>query len=161
MDASRTIQALSDCGAITAALKAEHYAIEDALQTLDGAILAGADKENLAQIMDIVLDFCAQHFSGEEKQFSGQGYFGADAHARAHEKLLSKFQEARTAILSGKIEGTLDAADLLNAFHTHVARFDRPAHAFVLQQQIVRGEGDSRHHQIELDQLYRVQRSGR
>jgi hemerythrin-like metal-binding protein len=140
MDSARTIRALTDCGAITAALKAEHYAIEDALQTFDGAVLAGASQETLAQILDIVVDFCVKHFSDEECQFSGDQYAESSAHAKSHERLLARFRAARVAILEGKIEGTLDAADLLNAFHNHIARFDRPAHAYSLQQSMSRAK---------------------
>jgi hemerythrin len=160
MDAARTIEALTECGAICAALKAEHYAIEDALQTLDGAVLAGASAETLARIMDIVVDFCAAHFTAEQREFMQHGYAGAEAHVKAHDKLLLKFRTARTLIVNGHIEGTLDAADLLNAFHNHIARFDRPAHAFILEQSIVRGEGDTLHHQIELAQLFRTKAAG-
>jgi hemerythrin-like metal-binding protein len=142
MDSARTIKALTECGAITAALKAEHYAIEDALQTLDGALFAGASRETLTRIMDIVVDFCVAHFTGEEQEFGSHKYAGTEAHAKAHERLLKKFRGARRAVVDGQIEGALDAADLLDAFHDHVSRFDRPAHEYVLQQRIGRAEGD-------------------
>jgi hemerythrin len=160
MDAARTIEALTQCGAVSAALKAEHYAIEDALQTLDGAVLAGANAETLARIMDIVVDFCVAHFAAEQREFMHHGYAGSEAHVKAHDKLLAKFRDARSLIVNGQIEGTLDAADLLNAFHNHVSRFDRPAHAFILQHSIAGRQGDSLHHQIELDQLYRTKAAG-
>jgi hemerythrin-like metal-binding protein len=133
MDSARTIKALTECGAITSALKAEHYAIEDALQTLDAALLAGASAEKLTQIMDIVVDFCAAHFANEQEEFSKTGYAGAAAHTRAHDKILEKFRAARAAVSNGRIKGVLDATDLLNAFHDHVSRFDRAAHAQLAQ----------------------------
>ena len=156
MDSARTIKILTESGAITAALKAEHYAIEDALQTLDGAIIARASGGQLTQIMDIVVDFCVAHFAHEEREFSAHNYQATEAHTRAHKKLLEKFQSARTAIVEGKIEGLLDAADLLNAFHDHVSRFDRAAHTHVLESQIARGAGDVAHQRCVLDQLSRT-----
>jgi hemerythrin-like metal-binding protein len=155
MDQARIIKALTDCDAVTSALMAEHYAIEDALQALDGAVIAGATAETLAQLMDVVVDFCVAHFANEEQEFRDQDYAGLDSHARAHKALLARFRAARDAVREGRIEGTLDAADLLNAFHNHIGTFDRPAYAHKLQQRIAAG-GDTAHQQAELNQLYRT-----
>jgi hemerythrin len=161
MDSARTIKALTECGATTSALKAEHYAIEDALQTLDAALLAGARPESLAQIMDIVVDFCAAHFASEEDEFSKHGYAGAAGHKRAHDKLLKRFRAAREAVSNGEGKGTLnaalDAAELLNAFHDHVSRFDRAAVAHLLQPPTT-AEGDDVLKPIEVE-LYRAMKT--
>lgn len=156
MNQAGLIKALTDCDAVTSALMAEHYAIEDALQALDGAVLAGATAETLAQIMDVVVDFCVNHFASEEQEFRDHGIVGADLHARAHRALLRRFRAARVAVREGRIEGTLDAGDLLNAFHNHIGRFDRPAYALKLKQRIDAGQGDADVQRAELNQLYRT-----
>ena len=160
MDSARTIKALTECGAVTAALKAEHDAIEDALRALTEAMLADANTATLTQIMDILLDFCVAHFDSEEQELLDNGYPETVGHASAHKALLRRFRVARTALSKGQIEATLDASDLLNSFHNHVARFDRPAHAHLLRKRIDSGEGDRLHHQTQLNQLYRVRRAG-
>jgi hemerythrin-like metal-binding protein len=159
LDQARIIKALTECDAVTSALMAEHYAIEDALQALDGAVLAGATRETLTRIMDVVVDFCVAHFSSEEQEFRDHGYADVESHARAHKALLKRFRAARVAVSKGEMAGTLDAVDLLNTFHNHIAIFDKPAHAHKLRQSIDRGEGDTFHQQVELDQLYRTKRA--
>jgi len=154
MDQARTIKALTDCGAITAALEVEHQAIENSLQALSDALLAGANTEVLTEIIDIVVDFCVAHFSSEEREFREQGYTGVDAHAAAHEKLLNRLRSVRIAISEGQPDATLDAGDLINGFHYHVSHFDRPAHAQLLHQHVENG-GDTLHRLSELERLTR------
>jgi hemerythrin len=149
------IEALTECGAVSAALQAEHAAIESALQTLGDAMLAGAKPESLAKIMDMVVEFCLCHFEAEDQLFAG-GEHG-QVHAGAHKTLLAKFRAVRDSIGEGQPEGTLDAADLLNDFHNHVTHFDRASHAILLQQNIDRKTGDTYQ---QLNELRRVARTG-
>jgi hemerythrin len=158
LNQARLIKALTDCDAVTSALMAEHYAIEDALHALDNAVLAGGTAETLTRIMDVVVDFCVEHFANEEQEFRDQGLVDAEPHTRAHRALLRRFRAARVSVSEGRMEGTLDAGDLLNAFHNHIGSFDRPAYALKLQQRIAAGQGDAAIQQAELNQVYRSTR---
>ena len=129
VDQARGIQALSDCGAIQAALETEHEAIENALTVLGHAMLSGASPKVLTQIMDMVLDFCEAHFQSEEQGFRDSGYADVELHACDHARLLSELRVARAAISAGQTDATIDASVLLNCFHDHVASFDEIAHA--------------------------------
>jgi hemerythrin-like metal-binding protein len=129
VDQATAIEALTDCGAITAALPSEHQGIENALQTLGDAMHAGASPEVLTKIMDMILRFCRDHFASEEQYLREHGYTRLKAHMSAHEKLVSSFLAVRTAISEGQQKATLDASDLLNSLHSHIDGFDRPAYA--------------------------------
>lgn len=155
MDAARTIRALSACGAATAALQAEHMAIEDALNTLTEAIAAGANQHQLADILEIVIDSHAAHFRNEEEEFREVGYPHLDAHVRSHQAMLGKLHAARRVVSSSDIAAALDVCTLVNTFHNHVANLDRPAHEYILKHRI-RLEGDAvrlKMHHRELRQV--------
>jgi hemerythrin-like metal-binding protein len=154
MDQVRRIRALTDCGANMAALQAEHSAIEDGLDTLDQAVLAGAPPEQLTRIVDIIIHFHEAHFSNEEEAFRDSGYPALDTHVKAHAIMLQKLRAARSAISEGQPEASLDVSDLLNTFHDHVAILDRPAHAYLVRQGMQHG-GDTAHRQTELDRIMR------
>ncbi|MGD1070690.1 MAG: hemerythrin family protein [Bryobacteraceae bacterium] len=139
MDQAIAIQELTDSGAVTAALKTEHQAIEDALQSLDNAISAGAIPPVLTGIIDVVVDFCTSHFDKEELAFRDSGYAGTDAHERAHQLLLGRIRAARLAIGEGQPGAALGARDLLNHIHEHIADFDRPAYVQLLWKHIESG----------------------
>jgi hemerythrin len=152
MDQARTIKALIDCGALSAALHLEHQAIENSLQALSDALFAGAPTETLTEIIDIVLDFCVAHFQSEEREFRDHVYAGAAAHSIAHEKMLGALRDVRTAISEGHIDATLEAGELINGFHYHVSHFDRPACAQLLRESINR-DGETLQRLTELDRL--------
>lgn len=141
MDEAATIKTLASCGAINAALRTEHAAIEGALQTLGDAVLAGADAHLLTEITSRVLAFCVAHFDNEEKLFRDGRYSDVEAHVAAHQGLLGAIRAACKAVSEGELEATLDVSDLLDRFQDHVVRFDRPAYAEMLQQSVEHGGG--------------------
>jgi len=141
MDHARAIKALTNCGAITAALEKEHEAIDSALHSLNAALVAGASAETIVQIMDMVVDFCTAHFRNEEEAFIGSSYTDADAHASAHAELLRSFQAVRLGVSNGIFLARLEGTDLLKSFHAHIERFDRAAHADILVAEFVKKWG--------------------
>jgi hemerythrin-like metal-binding protein len=126
---ARAIKALADRGEIAAALNAEHQTIEGGLHTLGDAVLAGANKGVLTQLVSMVVNFCVDHFASEEQVLRDNGYLEIDAHADAHRQLLKAFRAAHTAMEEGQLEATLDVSDLLMHLHEHIAGFDEPAYA--------------------------------
>jgi hemerythrin-like metal-binding protein len=132
--------------------KMEHQAIENALQTLGDAMVAGARSEILTEIMDTILDSSVAHFRNEEQEFRNQCYAGSDGHARAHETLLGRLRSVRTAVSEGQPEAILAACDLLNSFHDHIDRLDRPAFTQILRQHSANGSA-SFHQLAELDRI--------
>jgi hemerythrin-like metal-binding protein len=155
MDEVRVIKALTECSAASGAIQAEHFAIEQALNTLNQAMLAGASPEQMTEIVDIAVDFHEAHFANEEEAFADCGYQGLDAHVKDHQLMLKRLRTARREISKGKLEATLNVSDLLYAFHNHVAAHDRDAHAHMLRQKMERGQNIMQS-QIELDRLMRL-----
>ena len=140
------ITALTQCEAITEALKLEHKEIEKALQSLvDASVTAPSDTLAQLGIIDTVLDFFAEHFQSEERVFSDQGYARLEEHTASHERLLREFHDARRAISEGQLEPPLDVSTLIGAFHAHVALFDRPAYVSLLWRHFDSGSETGQH----------------
>lgn len=96
MNSSKTINLLAECGETSAALEAEHAAIQSALEALGDAMLAGAPLETLANHMGSVIDFCVTHFEDEEEFLRRNG--DDELHASAHNEMLSGFRAVRNSI---------------------------------------------------------------
>jgi hemerythrin-like metal-binding protein len=127
------IKALTECGASAAALRAEHYAIEDALNAISEAIIAGASPDRLATLVKIAMEFQLSHFREEEQLLRDADYPEITKHARAHGRLLERLEKVSRDMDCGGMEAAFSALDLLDGFHEHVAVFDTPAHEYLLQ----------------------------
>jgi hemerythrin-like metal-binding protein len=122
------IHFLNNRGSAFEALEAEHDAVELVLQNLREAVLSGANRAEVIEILNTSIDLCATHFADEEEFMPKNGYAHLDTHVAAHKQLLAQFVEARR---NGSGEdlplATLDVAELLHAFHRHVETYDRMA----------------------------------
>jgi hemerythrin-like metal-binding protein len=123
---AKHIDTLKTRGCMAEALKAEHEAIEMALQSLEAAVVSGASRAEVIDVMNAVIAFCAVHFEDEESLMRRSSYGRLRAHSAAHKKLLAKFVTARQgASGEGLSIATLDHLDLLHSFHGHVSVWDR------------------------------------
>lgn len=127
MNYAVAIDALAECGAVSAALEAEHDAIDAMLRTLNKVMLAGAELNVVLRIIDLVVDYC-QCFLRAYKDGN------LPTHSAAHWELTQRAQRVRASIATASIEATLGAADLLEALHTHIDGFDNPAYQRILQR---------------------------
>jgi hemerythrin-like metal-binding protein len=122
------IRSLKDRGCTVEALQVEHDAIEMILNRMGEAVLCGACRAEVIEILNAAVDFCGTHFTDEEACMRESGYAHLDAHALAHKHLLSKFVAARrSASGDGLSLAALDAAGLLHQFHEHVKTYDLAA----------------------------------
>ena len=123
---AKHIDSLKNRGCMGESLKAEHEAIQMTLQSLEAAVISGASRAEVIDVMNAVIAFCSVHFVDEETLMSRSGYSRLDAHVAAHKRLLAKFVAARrSASGEGLSVATLDHLDLLQAFHSHVTVWDR------------------------------------
>ena len=122
------IRALKACNCESEGLEAEHAAITHQLQSLKDAVLSGASRAEVIEILNTLIGFCATHFADEEEFLRGQGDPHLDGHMAAHRDLLAKFVGVRrSAAGQGISMAALDCIELLRAFHGHVASWDRYA----------------------------------
>lgn len=122
------IRGLKDRGCAIEALQVEHDAIELILNHLGEAVLCGACRAEVIEILNASVDFCGTHFADEEEFMRRSGYAHLDAHVLAHRHLLEKFVAARrSASGEGLPFAALDAVDLLHQFHEHVRTYDLAA----------------------------------
>ena len=108
------------------AADAEHDAIEMMLHDLSVAVVTGASRAEVIELLNTSIDFCATHFADEETFMRKCGRANVDAHSAAHRRLLAKFVRARRgASGEGLSLSALNELDLLHAFHRHVAMWDK------------------------------------
>ena len=128
MKLAKDVHTLRGQGCASKALEAEHAGIELLLRGLKEAIVGGASRAEIIDLLDTSIDFCAIHVANEKGFMEKSGYTGWDAHVAAHKHLLAKFVAARRhASGEGLSLATLDAIDSLHAFHEHVMTWDLSA----------------------------------
>jgi hemerythrin-like metal-binding protein len=140
------IRGLKDRGCAVEALQVEHDAIELILNHLGEAVVGGACRAEVIEILNASIDFCGTHFTDEEGFMRESGYAHLDAHIRAHQHLLGKFVAARrSASGEGLPLATLDAVDLLHQFHEHVKTYDVAAQPLLRDTVIAHAAADPSH----------------
>jgi hemerythrin len=139
------IRSLKDRGCAVQALQVEHDAIELILSHLGEAVICGACRAEVIEILNASIDFCGTHFADEERFMRQSGYAHLDAHILAHKHLLGRFVAARrSASGEGLPLATLDAADLLHQFHEHVKTYDVAAQPLFRDAAIAHASADPR-----------------
>jgi hemerythrin-like metal-binding protein len=137
------IRSLKERGCTVEALQVEHDAIELILNHLGEAVLCGASRAEVIEILNAAVDFCGTHFTDEESSMRKSGYAHLDAHILAHRHLLGKFVAARrSASGDGLPLATLDAVDLLHQFHEHVKTYDLAAQPLLRNTPIAHAAAD-------------------
>jgi hemerythrin len=122
------IHTLKHRGCEFEAEQVEHDAIELVLQSLWDAVLSGASRVEVIEILNTLIDFSATHFADEEGFMRTSGRADVDSHVIAHKGLLAAIVAARRcAAGEGLSLAVLDVADLLNDFHRHVKTWDAAA----------------------------------
>ncbi len=132
MNQAGYIKVLTECGAGTAALRSEHYAIEDSLNALSEAMITGASAEQLAKVVSIALEFQETHFRDEEELLRASNYPEIEKHARAHKRMLERLRAIQCDVSARGTDAAFSALALLDRFHEHVALQDAPAHEHLL-----------------------------
>jgi|ERR1017187_4085121 hypothetical protein len=107
---------VTDGVAVDAALRTERAAIEWGLQTLDAAVLSGAELDVACDVVAAVEDSCAARLAYEEQTLRNGQPGGLEGHIAARREFLRSLHAARIAVRAGAVEVMLDIADLLSAF---------------------------------------------
>jgi hemerythrin len=150
-----TINLLAECGAMSAAIEAEHDEIDLLLRTLNKMMLAGAETPAIVCLADLIADFYQSHFVHEETFLRARGVSGLRAHVVAHLEMMQRLRQTRSAIQDGDAEAILDVVDLLETQRRHTAMFDIPAYEEILRRPNRAERGDSQR-KTELARLKRM-----
>ena len=105
----------------------EHDIIVKAMAGLHNAVLDGRGAEVIVPLINLLAQFCAEHFANEEGVMRDCGYEGADAHAAAHEALLRRIIELQARSKDDTLPTIVDTMELLGRLSLHTDRFDREA----------------------------------
>jgi hemerythrin-like metal-binding protein len=151
------IDLLAECGALSAALEAEHDAVESALWTLNKAMLAGAEQPVVLRLFDGIVEHCRVHFLQEETHMTANGCARLEDHSAAHQQITRRIQEVREAIVRSEPDCSLNVADLLLVLRRHIDAFDRPAYDGMLR----RNSGEPRNEVQVAHELARLERHGK
>jgi len=107
------------------ALRAQHNAIESVGERLWDAVLSGASRAEVINIMNAAITFCSIQFAGEEAIMRNRSYDHLAAHVAAHKQLLTEIVLARrNAVGEGLSLAVLEVWAMLDAYHKHVDTFD-------------------------------------
>jgi hemerythrin len=109
------------------AMDDQHGIIMDTLNDLRKMIVEGRDRKTVCEQLDRVIAFSQMHFQSEEHLLEKQGYPGLLEHREAHQRLLSRLQEA-TEHAKHSENGDIQALfHFLRAWYTeHIEQLDQP-----------------------------------
>jgi hemerythrin len=105
----------------------EHDIIVKTMAGLHNAVLEGRGGEVIVPLLNLLAQFCAEHFANEEAVMRNYEYAGADTHAAAHETLLRRIMELQARSKEETLPTIVDTMDLLGRLSVHTDRFDREA----------------------------------
>jgi hemerythrin-like metal-binding protein len=113
--------------AVDVALFDEHHKRLFALvDQLFQALKAGTARNELLGILDELAEYTQYHFTAEEKAMRHFGYPGCELQERSHAELLSRVQELRRDMASGKSMVAVDVMEFLRDWLTrHIKGCDK------------------------------------
>jgi hemerythrin len=123
MDQASVIAIFAGCGSPVDALRQEHLALDTLLDLLKSVMDNGEDKSTILGILDQATIFFRFHFEHEERHLFEKGDPDLELHAEAHKHIREHLISVQTALKNGKIEATLNFADLLEMVHNHVEQW--------------------------------------
>lgn len=128
MSYSLVIEALAKRGAIIDALETEHELILFLMTTLNQIIVSGAEQRFVVYLIDIIDEECRSHFAREEKHMTECSAANLENHAKAHQRLLERTLQVRSAVFRCDPLGIPDAVDLLHSLQNHINQLDQSAY---------------------------------
>jgi hemerythrin len=91
----------------------QHKKLIDLINQLNSAMAAGKGKQILGSTLGELIDYCATHFSKEERLFDLYEYPDASEHKDKHQKMTAKVLSLQSQFQEGKVTITLDVMDFL------------------------------------------------
>jgi len=90
------------CGVGVSAMDDQHGILMDAMNDLRLALVRGAGREQVSQLLDQLIEFTRMHFASEEQLMEHTGFPGLAAHRHQHHALLAQGLEAAHRLQYGE-----------------------------------------------------------
>ena len=84
------------------AMDDQHGILMDTMNELRMALMRGAGREQLSEVLDRLIEFTRMHFASEEQMLERSGFPGLAAHRSEHQRLLAQILEANHRALHGE-----------------------------------------------------------
>lgn len=72
------------------AMDDQHGILMDAINELRQALIHGAGREKISELLDQLIEFTRMHFSSEEQLMEQSGFDGLEEHRAAHHRMLAE-----------------------------------------------------------------------
>jgi hemerythrin-like metal-binding protein len=104
----------------------QHKQLINMINELNDAMIKGQGKDALMPVLTKLANYCASHFTVEEKLFDTHGYPEADAHKDKHQKMTAKVKELIAEVQSSRITISIEVMNFLkNWLDKHIMETDK------------------------------------
>ncbi|MEO8596776.1 MAG: bacteriohemerythrin [Candidatus Solibacter sp.] len=111
----------------------EHRHLIDLAAQMQAAMLKGAGKALLDELLDRLIAYTREHFLHEEDLMRGAEYPGLPQHVRQHDFLRTQVREMRMRASNGEVTMTIEVLQfLVEWIRQHIAVSDRKIAAYVV-----------------------------
>jgi hemerythrin len=109
----------------------QHQKLIALINNLNDAMKQGKGKESLAEIIDELSNYAANHFAFEEKYFDKFGYPAATSHKLEHANFVKKVSEFKNGFDSGRLALTIEVMTFLKDWlQNHIQGIDKKYSSF-------------------------------
>ena len=115
-----------DCTVGVRAMDDQHGILMDAMNELRLAVMRGAGREQLCELLDRLIEFTRMHFSSEEQLMAQSGFPGLEQHRTAHRTLMAQvLRQAHRLQYGERPDLSLLMSFLRESFLEHIEGADR------------------------------------
>jgi hemerythrin len=90
------------CSVGVRAMDDQHGILMDAINALRLALVRGAGRERISELLDEFIEFARMHFWSEEKLMTQTGYAGLEEHRAEHHRMLADILQAAHRLQYGE-----------------------------------------------------------
>ena len=90
------------CGVGVRAMDSQHGILMDAMNELRLAVVRGAGRERLSELLDQLIEFTRMHFQSEEQLMAESGFPGLEDHRGQHQCLMAQILQSAHRLQYGE-----------------------------------------------------------
>ncbi|MCS6970708.1 MAG: bacteriohemerythrin [Planctomycetes bacterium] len=104
---------------------AQHQELFARVGALHTAMMSGAGRQRIGELLDFLADYTVKHFADEERLMERAGYAELPQHRQLHQDLVQRVQALRQRLQRGETLNTAEVSDFLSAWlRHHILRAD-------------------------------------
>jgi len=115
-----------NCAVGVRAMDDQHGILMDAMNELRLAVVRGAGREGVSQLLDQLIEFTRMHFASEERLMEQTEFTGLDEHRAHHHRLLAQGLQLAHRLQYGEgVEMSALLDFLRTSYLDHIAEMDQ------------------------------------